>query len=68
MKHNDSLYSLFANIREIPQTCSGQDEVKSQASSFSGISKDLANGLRPVESVSKLSEENNKEVKVESRV
>lgn len=68
LRHNDSLYSLFANIKEITPTITGQEEVKSQGSSFSGISRDLANGLKPIESMSKLSDENNKEIKVENRV
>ena len=68
MRHNDSLYSLFANIKEIPQTFSGQEEVKSQRSSFSGISRDLAYGLKPIESMSKLSDENNKEIKTDNKV
>ena len=58
MKHNDSIYSLFANIPDIA-TFGAQaitDDKRSQ-SSFSGISRDLLHGVKAVESASRLSED-----------
>lgn len=57
LKNNDSIYSLFANIPEMPIFGAQQltDDKKSQ-SSFSGISRDLLHGYKGVESVSRLSD------------